>query len=173
MSFIKYLKEQNYEILYKSILTKLEDLSPEELDYLGYVLYDQFLDLSEDEDFEEEFTYEDALEIINVIYKDSPEALEFIDELLDFEDDCEDDLEEGASRRMKTTAFNKKKRKFMGNSKADLRKTKTDRKRSNRANKQKRKRYYKANKQKISKYQKSRANAIKKGKHTVKKRRQS
>jgi hypothetical protein len=90
-------------------------------------------------------------------------------------DDCDicDDLDEGISRIMKTKNMNKKKRKFMATSKAELRKTKVKRKQAARKNKAKAKRYYKANKKKIAAYQKSRAAAIKKGKHKVKMRRKA
>jgi Mg2+ and Co2+ transporter CorA len=87
------------------------------------------------------------------------------------EEDVTEEMLEAVSRIMKGTNKNRKKRKFMKNSKADLRKTKTKRKQDARKSRAKRKRYYRANKAKISAYQKSRAAAIKKGTHKVKKRR--
>jgi hypothetical protein len=83
----------------------------------------------------------------------------------------EEELEEGVSRRMKTSNVNRQKRKFMAKSKADMRKDKTKRKKAARASKADRKRYYRANKQKIKAYSKSYRANVKSGKHKVKKRR--
>jgi hypothetical protein len=80
-------------------------------------------------------------------------------------------LLEGVSRVMKSTNKNRKKRKFMSNTKADMRRTKAQRKKDARSNRSKRKRYYRANKTKVAAYQKSRRSAIKKGSHKVKIRR--
>lgn len=82
-------------------------------------------------------------------------------------------MDEAVSRRLSISNYNRQKRKFMKTSKAELRRTKAQRKIAARVTKAKRKRYYKANKQKISSYQKSRAEAIKKGKHIVKLRKRS
>jgi len=84
-----------------------------------------------------------------------------------------EDLEEAVSRRMKAQNRNRKKRKFMQTSRAELRRTKQKRKIQARKTKQSRKRYYRANKNKIKNYQKSRADAIKKGTHKVKVRRKA
>jgi hypothetical protein len=84
-----------------------------------------------------------------------------------------EDLEEAVSRRMKAQNRNRKKRKFMQTSRAELRRTKQKRKIQARKSKQSRKRYYRANKNKIKNYQKSRADAIKKGTHKVKVRRKA
>jgi len=82
-------------------------------------------------------------------------------------------INEGVSKRMMAKRFNRKKRKFMKTSAAELRRTQTIRKRENRAGRAGRLRYYRANKVKLAAYQKSRSDAIKKGKHKIKLRRKT
>lgn len=77
-------------------------------------------------------------------------------------------LEEGVTRRMIVKNMNRKKRKFMAKTKADMRRTVAQRKKENRLNRAGRKRYYRANKQKIASYQATRKVAMSKGKHIKK-----
>ena len=187
-SFKKFLSEaEDYLAMINSILDQLDD---EELDEFGYVLYTDFFDTEEEEESpaednaegetgeedeaDEPFTRADVDEMIQIL---GVEMYSSILELLDEEDgedwagEEEDDLEEGVTRRMVAKNMNRKKRKFMKNSKAMMRRTKAVRKRLARKTKAKRRRYYRANKVKIAAYQKSRSAAIKKGKHKVKLRR--
>jgi hypothetical protein len=91
----------------------------------------------------------------------------------DLDESESEELSEAMTRRMSGKKMNKKRRKFMTKSKADMRKTASIRKRTNRKTLSKRKRVYRANKGRIKSYQASRATAIKKGKHIVKVRRLS
>jgi len=93
------------------------------------------------------------------------------DDLDESEGESDGELNELMARKMKAKKMNKKKRKFMKKTKADLRKTVSIRKRENRKPRAKRKKAYRANKGRIKSYQASRAVAIKKGKHKVKVRR--
>ena len=147
----------------------LSGLDEEEVDELGWVLCDEFFD-DEDKDPEAFYTLEDVQEMIAALGSD---MYEYVLNLLSDEDNDgdEDDMDESVSRIMKNSNKNRKKRKFMGKSKAELRRTAAVRKRKNRATKVKRKRNYRANKTKIKAYQKSRYAAIKKGTHKVKLRR--
>jgi len=233
-SFKSFLAEN--EDLFQQITDILDELSEDEIDELGYVLYSDFFtdtdDVEDDEDIQE-FSKEDVIDMIKELGPDMYEAilemLEDDDEDDDEEDDDDEDMDESSplemikkflgkkifhknyqaalemmkktgrsaadiarvfdhvdareldklatqmneavSRFMKARNMNKKKRKFMSTSKAELRRTKAQRRRDARKNKAKARRYYKANKAKIAKYQKSRSDAIKKGKHKVKKRR--
>ena len=144
----------------------LSGLNEEEVDELGWVLCDEFFDI-EDKDPEEFYTLEDVQGMIAALGSD---MYEYVLNLLSEEDNDgdEDDMDERVSRIMKNSNKNRKKRKFMGKSKAELRKTAAVRKRNNRATKAKRKRNYHANKVKIKAYQKSRSAAIKKVTHKVK-----
>lgn len=146
---------------------ELSELSDEELDEFGSVLHGEFFD--EDDDFGDDvYTRED----IDVMIAELGE--EFFEDILDMLEEIEDEeLDEAVSRRMKSQNRNRKKRKFMQTSRAELRRTKQKRKIQARKTKQARKRYYRANKNKIKNYQKSRAEAIKKGTHKVKVRRKA
>jgi hypothetical protein len=175
-NFKQYLVE-NEEAL-DSINDILKDLTDDELDAFGGVLYYELFDNetdSDDVDEDDDFNLEDIKSMIAEL--GSSFYAEILDMLEEYEDEDEqgeeesDAMDEATGRRMKTTNMNRKKRKFMKNTKADLRKTKSSRKKSARANKSKRKRNYRANKVKIASYQKSRSSAIKKGKHKVKSRR--
>jgi vacuolar-type H+-ATPase subunit I/STV1 len=177
-SFKKYLSEN--EDLLSQINHELAELNADELDTLGYIIYNELFDMDDEDESDEveDFKLEDIQAMIAELgpefYQDILDMLEEIedDSEEEEEDDSEeDDLEEGVSRTMKQKNFNRKKRKFMSNSKADMRKSKAKRKQDARASKSKRKRYYRANKAKIASYQKTRSDAIKKGKHKVKKRR--
>lgn len=172
--FKQYLQE-NEEAL-AQITSILDELTEDELDILGYVIYNEFFDDNDEDesDEEEEFSKEDILAMVKELGPDMyEEILDMMEEEVEDNDDIETEIEEGVSRIMRTKNMNKKKRKFMSNSKADLRRTKTKRKQKARKDKAKRKRYYRANKKKIAAYQKSRAAAIKKGKHKVKVRRKA
>lgn len=150
---------------------ELSELSDEELDEFGSVLHGEFFD--EDDGFEDDvYTRED----IDVMIAELGE--EFFEDILDMLEEIEDEemdeeMDEAVSRRMKSQNRNRKKRKFMQTSRAELRRTKQKRKIQARKTKQARKRYYRANKNKIKNYQKSRAEAIKKGTHKVKVRRKA
>lgn len=168
-NFSKYLKENEEQLaLINDILV---DMDEEEIDEFGYVLYVEFFEEDDIESLEDDdfsfFSIEDVQEMITILGSD---MYDYILDLLDEESE-EDEMDEAVSRRMKTSNMNRKKRKFMSNTKADLRKTKAVRKKAARLSRADRKRYYRANKKKIISYQKSRGDAIKKGKHKVKLRR--
>jgi len=182
-SFKKFLNESEETlVLINSILNGMH---AEEIDDLGYVLYkDFFAEDEEDLDDLDLFTIDDVNEMIEDLGSEMYDAI--LDMLSVIDDDHEvpvsheqspgnveesEDLDEAVSRRMKVGQMNRKKRKFMKNTKADMRKTKAQRKKKARQDRTKRKRHYRANKQKIASYQKSRSVAIKKGKHKTKLRR--
>lgn len=243
MKFKQFLLE-NEEILAK-IKSILDEMDSEELDDFGEFLVDVFMDDLPEDEYDQDFTKDDIMEMIKALGYDFYD--EILDELSTFEDDWDEDgktneslskyktlkqvydvvkeigpnaefkeiiqylgkvkntsalstkefdhysnmvqkaidakiikkdkhgfvidMNEAVSRRMKTQDFNRKKRKFMQVSKSELRQTRSKRRKEARKSRSKRKRYYKANKQKIAAYQKSRRDAIKKGKHKVKKRR--
>lgn len=181
-SFKNFLNEQEDENLFKEIHDIVATLGEDELNEFGYYLYSEFFDEEEGEEEEtpedDEFTIDDVMEMIAEL---GPEFYGEILDMLDFEEDdieshhggedIDNDIQEGVSRIMRQKNFNRKKRKFMSNTKADMRRTKAKRKMAARQNRAKRKRYYRANKKKISAYQKSRNTAISKGKHKVKLRR--
>lgn len=168
--FLNETLEQHEEIM--NIVSTLED---DELDRFGWVIFSEFFGADELEGHEDEFELSDIEDMLNSLH--GTDALSHVLELLGYSEDdiadLEDGLEEGTSRVFKAANRNKKKRNFMANSKADMRKTKASRKQAARQNKTKNKRYYKANKKKIASYQKSRNKAVKKGTHTVKVRRQT
>ena len=172
------------------------DFTDEEIELFAITVLEDILkvndeDLSQgefDDDFGYDWDFTSTLDLINSMGEiDQLAALELLmfdndysrsEADLDVEkqsnDDCMcDDMTEAVTGFMKSSAKNKKKRKFMGNSKAEMRKTKAVRKRAARANKSKGKRYYKANKKKIASYSKDRNKKIKKGAHIVKKRKMS
>lgn len=243
MKFKTFLTE-NEEILAK-IQSILDEMDSEELDDFGTYLVDMFMDDLPEDEYDQDFTKEDVLEMIKALGYDFYD--EILDELSELEDDWDEDgktneavskykqikqvydvvmelgpnakfvdiithlgnvkdttklstkeferygdlvqmaldadvikkdkagycvnMNESVSRRMKTTNYNRKKRKFMQVSRSELRQTRSERRKKARQTRSKRKRYYRANKQKVAAYQKSRREAIKKGKHKVKKRR--
>jgi len=176
ISFKDFLFEDD---ILASINALLSELSDDEIDEFGYVIYYEFFDTEEENPDEfEVFALSDVQEMLSAL---DPETLEIILELLQEEqddpetpeDESEYEVQEGVNRRMLSANRNRKRRKFMSNSRATMRRTAAARKRKNRQTRQARKRYYRANKQKISAYQKSRREAIKSGKHFVKKRRQT
>jgi len=151
----------------------LAQLSEDEIDEFGEVLYTEFFSSDSESEESEDYFFglEDVQQMVSSL---GAGMLDDILDLLDEDDELpEEDLDESFSRVMKKSRMNRKTRKFMTKSKAELRKTKAQRKRSNRENKAKRKRTYRANKTKIKAYQKSRSAAIKKGTHKVKLRRKS
>lgn len=164
-TFKEYLKETEEKL--EEIVSILEGMEFEEINEFGQYIYTEFLDdLPEDNN--------DAFEIEDITAMVSALGEEFYTEILNMLElsaQEPDETNEGVSRILKNTNKNKKARKFVANSKADLRKTAAVRKRGNRENKSKNKRYFRANKNKIASYQKSRSAAIKKGTHKVKKRR--
>jgi len=185
-SFKAFLNED--EDLLKMINHELLELDADEVDMLGHVIFDEFFD-EDNETSDDFFTIDD---VNDMVLKLDASVYPYILDLLDVVEDpdetpvsqqqspdvnedelSEAELDEAVSRRMTNKTFNRSKRKFMTNSKADLRKTKAQRKKANRENRSKRKRYFNANKVKISSYQKSRSAAINKGKHKIKIRRKA
>lgn len=167
--FKKFLSEN--EEKYNAILSILDELEEGELDELGVILYTQFFDYDDDTDLSY-FTKDDLIEMIKSLGSDMyDEILEFVEEETGLEEP--EEMDESVSRIMKKSNMNRKKRKFMGKSFAELRKTAASRKKANRENRASRKRNYRANVQKIKSYAKSRSGAIKKGLHNVKLRRKA
>lgn len=156
----------------------LDELDEFEMDQFGWVLYSEFFEEEEGID-EADIDLFTRSEVDYMIKELGPnmhdEILDMLEEYdsEDIDDSEDEEMSEGVSRRMASKNRNRKKRKFMANSKAALRKTAVARKRAARQNKAKKKRYYKANKTKIAAYQKSRNDNIKKGKHKVKMRRKA
>lgn len=193
--FLNERAETNKE-LESEIFTLLDDLSDEEIDALGFYLDDEFFagsdseddtDLSdEDEDFKDWYELSDVKEMITALIELDSDLADVVKDIINGDDDelelddlvdgrssDDEELDEGVSRRIKTKNLNRKKRKFVSKSVAQLRREKQERRKKTRQNKQKTKRYYRANKAKIKSYQKSRNDAIEKGKHNVKMRRRS
>lgn len=124
---------------------------------------------------EEGLDYDDILDLIEFEEVWSPlsdSEQNFIQDVVQnlFEDEL-DELDEAIKPRFTSKQHNKKRRKFMQKSKAQLNREKVKRRQQNRLNKQKRKQYYRKNKNKIKLYQKQYRKAVKKGTHRVKVRR--
>jgi len=158
MKFLQFV----YEDKLSEILHELSEMSSFEIDEFGSFLYDEFFNNIQDEDDDEIFDLSDVEEMIEAL---GPVMYDFILELLEY---TEEEMEESVSRILKKSNINRKKRSFMSNSKADLRKSKVERNKKNRSSRVDRKRYYRANKKKIQSYQKSRNASIKAGQHKVK-----
>lgn len=163
--FKNFLEESEQAL--SNIKFVLNDMDEEDIDVFGDYLYNEFFDKDEDYSEDDYYTVDDVLSMTNELGTD------MYDYVLDMLGESDEEIEEGVTRRMLATNRNKKKRKFMSNSRSAMRRTKAQRKRDARKNKNARKKYYRANKQKIKAYQKSRREAIKKKKHVVKTRRQS
>lgn len=170
-SFKDFCMNEDVSFLSK-IKIELDTMDPYEIDDFGNFLYDEvFYDDSEDDveiddvvDSDSE-TYEliDKSEIIDLLTDMDEEVLELIyNDLIYAEDDESDELTEKVSKKLHT---NKKKRKFMGKSRTDLRKETTVRKRLNRMNKMDRKAYYKRNRVNILAYSRDYYKKLKAGKH--------
>ncbi len=177
MNFKKFLLEGVKE----SIIIELNELTAAELQEFGEWLYVEFFEEGEYEEgdgAEEPITKEEIIELLGEM---SAEDLDYIYDMIADTEESEEDshtddnknIEEGISRRMKAKNRNKKKRKFMGISKADMRRTKVARKKEARKTKVKRHREYMATRVKKLAYSKSRNAAIKKGSHKVKLRRKA
>ena len=159
------------------------ELSDDEIDHLGQIMFAYF---SEDEDFEdcsdETFDLDDLNAMVNAIGSDSynaiaviisseSESLEDIFSEIDSIIEVDYEVSEALiSKRMKVSNMNRA-RVFMATTKAKLRATKANRRVQLRKTKHKRKAMYRKNKHRIKAYAKSRAAAIKSGKHIVKRRR--
>ena len=175
----KHFLESIPEDLLNQINEILAEMSEEEINDFGFVLYYEFFEDEETEDDNyDDFTLEDVNEMIKELgpdfYDDVLDLLQDEDIDLDDETDLEDkDLEEGVTRKMLMKNYNRKNRKYMSLTKSKYRQQKQARKKAARVSRQARKRYYKANRMKIAAYQKSRRDAIKKGKHKVKIRKSS
>lgn len=162
------------------------ELTDEEIDHLGQIMFAYFSDF---EDFEEteiatdeaEFDLDDLNAMINAIGSDSysaiatiisseSESLEDIFNEIDSIIEIDYEVSEAISKRMKVGNMNKS-RKFMALTKAKLRATAANRRVQLRKTKHKRRAKYRKNKHRIKAYAKSRAAAIKSGKHIVKRRR--
>lgn len=165
----------------------LDDMSDEEVDLTGVILYAYFDDPedSEEEDPEDEenldaeFTREDVLALVQSIGKYAYALLVAIqdaniqdeDELFDFLDDYDFSvLSETVAKRMLAKNFLRA-RVYQKITRAKLRATVASRKRLNRLNRNKKRRYYRLNKRKLKMYKKSRAKAVQTGRHRVKLRR--
>ena len=191
--FKKFLKEN--EDTLQQIYDILGDLSDEELNEFGEVLYNEFLD--SDEEFDEEDFY-DIDDVKDMVKELSPESYDDILDLLEveefegagasfdgyeetdgkeyrssdvYEGDDSESVDERVARIMKNKDRNKKKRKFQKKTVSQLRRGKSQRKVQARKDKPKKKKYFRKNKVKIKAYKASRSKAIKSGKHHVKIRR--
>lgn len=162
------------------------ELTDDEIDHLGQIMFAYFSDFEDFEDFEDcsddEFDLDDLNAMVNAIGSDSygaiaaiisseSESLEDMFSEIDsiIEVDC-GVSEALVSKRMKVANMNRA-RKFMAVTKAKLRATKANRRVQLRKTKHKRKAKYRKNKHRIRAYAKSRAAAIQSGKHIVKRRR--
>lgn len=166
------------------------ELTDEEIDHLGQIMFVYFSDFEDFEDFDEfeifsddaEFDLDDLNAMINAIGSDSYNAIATIissesenpedifneiDSIIEVDYEISEAL---ISRRMKVGNMNKS-RKFMATTKAKLRATAANRRVQLRKTRHKRKAKYRKNKHRIKAYAKSRAAAIKSGKHIVKRRR--
>lgn len=179
MKFKKFLLEGVRE----NIIVELNEMSDAEIHEFGEWIYSEFYDMDEDdveEGASENITKEEIIELLGDMTQDD---LEYIYHMASDEEDEEDEvdshthdnenIEEGVARRMAAKNRNKKKRKFMSNSKADMRRTKVARKKNARQSRAKRKRDYRKNKVKKLAYAASRKKAIDSGKHKVKLRRKA
>lgn len=163
------------------------ELEDDEIDYLGQILFAYFSDF---EDFDEmeifsdeaEFDLDDLNAMVNAIGSDSYDAIATIissesenpedifneiDSIIEVDYEISEAL---ISRRMKVSNMNKS-RKFMALTKAKLRATAANRRIQLRKTRHKRRARYRKNKHRIKAYAKSRLDAIKSGKHIVKRRR--
>ena len=188
--FSEFLKESEYDELSPERRQELDELfmelSDEEIDHLGQILFSYFSDEDEDfEDLEAEFDLDDLNDMINAIGSDSYIAIDTIlntefdeledifneiDSIIEVDFEISESIVEAIAKRMKVKDMNKS-RKFMAITKAKLRAGKANRRVQLRKTKHKRRAMYRKNKRRIKAYQKSRATAIKSGKHTVKRRR--
>jgi len=158
MKFLQFV----YQDKLGDITHELEEMNSFEIDEFGSFLYNTFFDNIQDaEDDEGVFDLADVQAMIEAL---GPMLYDFILELLE----STEELEESVSRSLKRSNINRKKRTFMSNTKADLRKTQVERRKKNRLSRVDRKRYYMVNKKNIQSYQKSRNAAIKSGQHKVK-----
>lgn len=189
--FREYLRESEYDDLSPERRQELDELflelTDEEIDHLGQILFSYFSDEDEDEDEEEypeaEFDVDDLNALINAIGSDSYAAIdtilnseaETLEDIFDeidsiIEVDLTESILEAIAKRMKVRNMNRA-RKFMAVTRAKLRAGKAARRVLLRKTKHKRRAKYRKNKRRIKAYQKSRATAIKSGKHIVKRRR--
>ena len=170
------------------------ELTDEEIDHLGQIMFAYFSEDDEDdededdEDDEDEYLEaefdvddlnamidaigSDSYVVINSILNSEAETLEDIFDEIDsiIDVDLTESLLEAIAKRMKVRDMNRA-RKFMAVTKAKLRASKAVRRVQLRKTKHKRRAMYRKNKRRIKAYQKSRADAIKRGKHIVKRRR--
>lgn len=195
IKFKQFLNEEKENEAKKKIFEIVDAMTSDEKFEFGFWLQDTFftdeegddIDVDDIEDefdivhFSTEFIKEMIDELPSEIYPDLLADLELSDS--DYEDDEDEDdeeeedyedeeMDESVGRVMKVQNVNRKKRKFMTKSKAQLRREVAKRKKENRLNMSKRRRFYKANKQKILSYQKSRKGFMEKGSHFKKLRRQ-
>jgi len=169
-----YLEDIN--LMYDEIIEELKEMDEDEVSDFGAVLYTEFFGDEYDGEYEEvvsnisdyHFTYEEVLELINKMGLDS---FDIVLDLLQDEDDY--DTNEGVSKKMKISNYNKKKKKYQKKSAAEIKRGKRMAKIAYKKNKINIKKYRTKNKAKTKAYQKSRREAIKKGVHKVKLRRKS
>lgn len=159
------------------------ELTDEEIDHLGQIMFAYFSDFEDFEDCSDEtFDLDDLNAMVNAIGSDSynviatiisseSETLEDIFDEIDSIIEVDYEVSEALiSKRMKVGNMNRT-RVFMATTKAKLRATAANRRVQLRKTKHKRKAKYRKNKHRIKAYAKSRAAAIKSGKHIVKRRR--
>lgn len=177
MKFKKFLLEGVRE----NIIIELNEMSDSEIHEFGEWIYTEFYEMDEEEvedGASENITKEEIIELLGDMTQEDLEYIYYMitdsDEDEDFEDAVDahthdnENIEEGVARRMAAKNRNKKKRKFMANSQATMRRTKVARKKEARASRAKRKRDYRKNKVKKKAYAASRSKAIDSGKHIVK-----
>lgn len=148
------------------VYQKLEELTEEELDELGYYIYTEYYEDCEDAD-DLTFGREDIDCMIAELGEYSEDLFDDLYEML-FEEDPETfDITEAVGRRFLAKNRKRKKNRRFKNGKtvAQKRREKILNKVKNRKNRAQRKRYYRKNKQKIASYMKSYSQAVKSGKH--------
>ena len=175
--------------MHYNIIQELNELTEEEISDFGAVLFTEFFGEDGDEGYKDifdniseyDFTYNQVMTLIeNLGVENYDIVLDLLEEIeeddtSDVYDNYElkDDLDEAFSNRMKSSNYNKNKRKFMIRSASEIRRNKIKARQNYRKNKISIKQYRSKNKAKIRAYQKSRRNAIRKGTHKVKLRRKS
>lgn len=146
------------------VYQKLEELTEDELDELGYYIYTEYYDDCEDAD-DLTFGREDIDCMIAELGEYSEDLFDDLYEML-FEEDPETfDITEAVGRRFLAKNRKRKKNRRFKNGKtvAQKRREKILNKVKNRKTRAQRKRYYRKNKQKIASYMKSYNQAVKSG----------
>ena len=148
------------------VYQKLEELTEDELDELGYYIYTEYYDDVEDAD-DLSFGREDIDCMISELGEYSEDLFDDLFEIL-FEEDPESfDFTEAVGGRFLAKNRQKRKNRRFKNRKtvAQKRREKILNKVKNRKNRAQRRRYYRKNKQKIASYLKSYNQEVKSGRH--------